>query len=525
MDYKKLTDYILEAVKRDGTLKITDCETITYPDGTTIKVADLEEKVQLCIMTVISKFPFFAPAIKALIPIFTNALDTMATDGVRLFMNPRFTNGLSYDECVFVFLHECMHNILNHISRERSHGCNDHTKANIAADYEVNWLLEDGNIVKKGTTEKLGGMIDPKYAGMPFEKIFDSMGSESPNKPKSQQQPNGQQGGQGQSGNGGQGQSGNGGQGQSGNGGQGQSGNGTPGGAADSSAAGQAQSSEVGKVGGGFIDPKLGDKIAEEAGYSAADAKCGQSTTDVDNTWKKIGEEVAARLRGSGRGAGLLDAIDNINKANFNWKRELRKIIGNAVGGVQMDSKWGRKRDLALTGEIRRFDKQRDTDLSDIIFMVDTSGSNHGFLPILLSESAQVLKQKSVEYVTYVPYGIQCEDVITSKTRRFDIKELHLRDGGGTNLERSFKQFADGWDARKMTIGGVEHKIHRNSGKCQAMIVFTDGEDDFRWFASNKPRWVKHLIFVVAYDKRKPTEPKCLEDNYKVLYIDQNDIK
>ena len=193
MSYKSLSQYIIEAFKRS---KLVDQETITYPDGKVVNMSEVEEKVRLSMMTIHSRFPYFSPAIKALIPIFTNEVDTMATDGIRLFMNPRFTDELDYTLCVFVLLHECMHNVLNHLSRERAAGFSDHTRANIAADYEVNGILEQDGMVKKGTTEKLQGMIDPQYFGKSFENIYNEMGSSSANKPKSQQQPSSGQGGE-----------------------------------------------------------------------------------------------------------------------------------------------------------------------------------------------------------------------------------------------------------------------------------------------------------------------------------------
>lgn len=202
MSYKSLTQYITEAFKRQ---KLTDLDEITYPDGTVVNMNDVEEKVRMSMMTIHSRFPYFSPAIKALTPIFTNEINTMATDGVRLFMNPRFTDKLDYTQCVFVLLHECMHNVLNHLAREKAAGHTDHERANIAADYEVNGILEQDGMVRAGTTKKLNGCIDPQYFGKAYEAIYNDMGSPSEKKPQEQQQPDQNQSGegQGQSGNGG----------------------------------------------------------------------------------------------------------------------------------------------------------------------------------------------------------------------------------------------------------------------------------------------------------------------------------
>ena len=124
----------------------------------------------------------------------------MATDGIRIFMNPRFTAELTDTQCIFVILHECMHNILNHLMREKQNGFSDHQRANIAADYEVNGILENDGIVKAGTTKTLGGFIDPKYNGWAFERIYnDPDMKKGGSSPKQQGNP---QSGQGQSGSG-----------------------------------------------------------------------------------------------------------------------------------------------------------------------------------------------------------------------------------------------------------------------------------------------------------------------------------
>lgn len=203
---KTLTTYVNEAVKSSD-VRLVDMEEIVYPDGKVIKIADVEEKFHTSCMYIFSAYAFFAPAVKALTPIITNEIDTMATDGIRIFMNPRFTAELTDTQCIFVILHECMHNILNHLTREKQNGFSDHERANIAADYEVNGILENDGIVKAGTTKNLGGFIDPKYNGWAFERIYNdpnmNKGGSSPKQQGNPQSGQGQPGsGSGQSGSG-----------------------------------------------------------------------------------------------------------------------------------------------------------------------------------------------------------------------------------------------------------------------------------------------------------------------------------
>lgn len=188
---KSLSSYIAEGLKKDG--KLTDVESVTYPDGTTVNIADVESKFHMCMMDILNEFSYFAPAVQSLVPILTNAVDTMATDGIRLFMNPKFVNELSFSECIFVILHECMHCILNHMYREKINNF-DHMLGNIAADYEVNGILEFDGMIKRGTTEKIGGIIDEKYKGWPMEKIYHDCKKSAP-RPKQQGDPNQSHGG------------------------------------------------------------------------------------------------------------------------------------------------------------------------------------------------------------------------------------------------------------------------------------------------------------------------------------------
>lgn len=536
---KTLTRYIVEGIRRDS--KLSDVETITYPDGTTINISDVESKFHLSVMSVLNNFPYFAPAIQSLVPILTNGVDTMATDGIRIFFNPKFTDKLSINECVFVIIHECMHCILNHMYREKMNNF-EHERGNIAADYEVNGILENDGMVKKGTTNKLGGLIDSKYFGWSFERIYADCSSSAP-KPQSMGNPSsstgdpdegdqdgnqqnqngsqsqnsqGQQGGNqqnGQQGQGGsQGQSSGQGSGQSGQGsgpgggqGSGQSGQGSGqsgnvGGSQGTAASRKERSGEVSKIGGSYIDVKTGEQLAKEAGYS--DREMGQgSDSDVNTRWGKIAKDVASRIGvGGGRGNSLLDAINEIYKPKINWRAELKRIIGHAVGGTPTDMAWGRKMFLHQD-EIRRFDKPSDTNLSNVIFMVDTSGSvGQKKLIDLMSESSGMVAAKKIPAVTYVSYGYGVAYIDTIKTKEKltsdQIKKLKLGDGGGTDFKKSVEEVGAAIKKGSITLNGEKIKI-KMSGvkKADLLVVFTDGDSINE--LNTKPSWAKNVVFLV----------------------------
>ena len=98
---------------------------------------------------------------------------TAATDGRNFYYNSRFIMMLSGEkECEFLFGHEVLHCVYEHIGRRVD---NDHQAqlSNIAADYCVN-----GDLVQ----HKVGEMIttvpclhDTKYYGWNYERVYDDL--------------------------------------------------------------------------------------------------------------------------------------------------------------------------------------------------------------------------------------------------------------------------------------------------------------------------------------------------------------
>lgn len=131
--------------------------------------------------------PFFGDVVAKLQPVWTFeiyqggrvvSLDTQATDGYHLFMNPWFTYNLTTEEKVFLLAHECMHCVLNHLRRAQKAGHTDGMRSNIAADYEVNTTLcYELEIVSASVLDKLHGYYKKEYTGLGYESIYDKCGS------------------------------------------------------------------------------------------------------------------------------------------------------------------------------------------------------------------------------------------------------------------------------------------------------------------------------------------------------------
>ena len=150
--------------------KWEDYDEIVCPNGQVIDMAKLLDEQQRAKAALVHIMPFFRGFINKLRPVYTFRIPTQATDGFSIYINPQFTYNLDLTGKVFVMAHEIMHCVLNHLRRGKAH---DPEKSNVAADYEVNITLADMKLVKVSDIEKLGGLVDTKYSGWGYEKIYD----------------------------------------------------------------------------------------------------------------------------------------------------------------------------------------------------------------------------------------------------------------------------------------------------------------------------------------------------------------
>jgi predicted metal-dependent peptidase len=147
-----------------------DYDTIVCPNGQIIDMQKLLDEQQRAIAGLVHIMPFFGNFVSKLRPVYTFQVQTQATDGYNLFINPQFTYNLDLTGKVFVLAHEIMHCVLNHMRRGAKH---DPHKSNIAADYEVNSWIADVDLIRPQTIQKLGALYDKKYSGWGYEKIYD----------------------------------------------------------------------------------------------------------------------------------------------------------------------------------------------------------------------------------------------------------------------------------------------------------------------------------------------------------------
>lgn len=93
---------------------------------------------------------------------------TAATDGRRFYYNSEFVNKMPLKQVEFLFGHEVLHVVYDHMGRR---GDRDPKIMNIAADYCVNNDLVDQRVGEKIPV----GLYDTKYKGWSAEEVYDHL--------------------------------------------------------------------------------------------------------------------------------------------------------------------------------------------------------------------------------------------------------------------------------------------------------------------------------------------------------------
>lgn len=92
-------------------------------------------------------------------------VDTAATNGINLYINPDFFLGLDPEERLFLILHEIMHNVYNHNTRR---GFRDPDTWNEAADYVIN-----DELIQRNFKMPKGGLHNVDYRGMSADEVYE----------------------------------------------------------------------------------------------------------------------------------------------------------------------------------------------------------------------------------------------------------------------------------------------------------------------------------------------------------------
>lgn len=156
--------------------KWEDYDTIKCPNGQIIDMQALLAEQQNAKVALIRVMPWLGGFIGRLRFVYTFRVQTQATDGYNLFVNPQFTYNLNLLQKTFVLAHEVMHCLLNHMRRAQGRG-DDMNKANVAADYEANIALADVPPFSVKMIKDMHALIDENFRTLSYEEIYDKVSS------------------------------------------------------------------------------------------------------------------------------------------------------------------------------------------------------------------------------------------------------------------------------------------------------------------------------------------------------------
>jgi predicted metal-dependent peptidase len=134
------------------------------------------DKLVTARIALLLKHPFFGNlATRLKLVNADNWCPTAGTDGRHFFYNTKFIDSLTPKEAEFLFGHEVLHNVFEHMLIRQ--GNRNPMLWNIAADYAVNQILVEGKVgeMPQGKKGENKGFQDDKYKDWPAERIYDEL--------------------------------------------------------------------------------------------------------------------------------------------------------------------------------------------------------------------------------------------------------------------------------------------------------------------------------------------------------------
>ena len=163
-------------------------------DGTPVDMDTVVMVVEAVMQDLAQYFPSIERIMKHKDIIYTDDphIQTMATDGISIFINPAFAEYLiNMDEdkgpmyLEFVLIHEALHILFDHCNKHAASydKFSDADKVNQAQDYEINYTIENflrqgpGTAPFKGVTNALRGCYNDEFGkkGLTWEEIYEQL--------------------------------------------------------------------------------------------------------------------------------------------------------------------------------------------------------------------------------------------------------------------------------------------------------------------------------------------------------------
>ena len=263
--------------------------------------------------------------------------------------------------------------------------------------------------------------------------------------------------------------------------------------------------SDIPKTPGGMMSKSDGDKMAQQEGYG----KEGGTEDTIEKDWKDAALKNIDKLPGNTPG-GLKAKLEGLYKTSTDWKKELKKIVGNSLSPEDKRSAYANKNILISQDRIARTDKDKYDNVDYMMAWIDSSGSmSDEQLKMCLAEVYQTaLAKKPIKLVV-----IQCDTKIQEIKEYTNLRKLKsdmihatVKGRGGTELKPC-------WD---LLLNDKKYK----GRPAELVMVFTDGY--LNQYKRN-PKTMRNLCWVIIDNTSFKLENKDM--NTKCIHINSKNIK
>ena len=358
--------------------------------------------------------------------------DTMATDGERIFWNPKWVSTIEPREIEAVLIHEALHVVFEHPLRR---GNRNHKLWNIACDYAINSYI----VYDLGLSLPDGGLLDRKYHGMSAEQIYRILDTNDDALQDAINQANASNG-ESDDGDADESQGGNGDSDVSEEAEEEQSSTGKY--SSDDDSAGDDEQSSTGESKYDNIPTLVGEVL--DAQNEDGSAKSQAELDELEQTLRSkifLADKTASMFGDSSLGG----AVNEIKGATIDWIERIRDFL---TGSMKTLSSWNRLNKRHAWRGINLPSQIGVNSGGEIAIAIDTSGS---------------VSQPELDYIAQVVQLI-CEELGIEKVRvcycdtrvhknsdgewwdKFDLSqnedlEFKVRGGGGTHFDPPFNLF------------------------------------------------------------------------------------
>lgn len=311
--------------------------------------------------------------------------ETMAVDGYTMFYYPKFVLSLKDPELVAVVAHETMHCVYRHMTRRGTR----HPKVyNWAGDYRINWDLKQAGFQlpgqpipwdpKRGSKDTHGHLLDPQFADMSSEEIYEKIYREVPK-------------------------------------------------------------IKIGGMFGSGNDPAGGMGEVMDAGSGDGDKK-GKGARDAaaqaaERDWEANIRVALNAAQRAGTLPGYLERlVEQLKEPRVSWRDLTRQFIDNSM---IKDHSWQRP-NRRFVGQGMYLPGMISDALHKLVMVIDCSGSiSEEMLHTYVSEVGGALDQGTTDelVVVYADTEVRHVDTFVSG----DVVKAKVIAGGGTDFKDSFK--------------------------------------------------------------------------------------